>query len=158
VDERPFAQKTFSNRLEAANVKDLVNSLLEAGADPKTIGVITPYDGQRERITQALYTSKAFPRKIYDAVEVANVDAFQGREKEIIIISCVRSNAKGSVGFLTDARRLNVALTRARRGLFIIGNHKTLGKNHPWDKLLQAYKDDGLIFTGLIASLHPLQF
>ena len=61
-------------------------------------------------------------------IEVASVDAFQGREKEYIVLSCVRSSEKHGIGFLADPRRLNVALTRARFGLVILGNPRVLTK------------------------------
>ena len=62
------------------------------------------------------------------AVEIASVDAFQGREKDIIIISCVRSNEHQGIGFLNDPRRLNVALTRAKYAIIVVGNPKVLCK------------------------------
>ena len=67
-------------------------------------------------------------QKLYQRIEVASVDAFQGREKDIIIMSCVRSNEHQGIGFLSDPRRLNVALTRARYGIIIVGNPKVLSK------------------------------
>ena len=64
-------------------------------------------------------------------IEVDTVDAFQGREAEAVLVSCVRSNTEGRLGFLTDLRRMNVALTRAKVHAFVVGDSATLG-GHPF--------------------------
>jgi superfamily I DNA and/or RNA helicase len=69
-------------------------------------------------------------------IEVNTVDGFQGREKEIIIFSCVRSNDSQSLGFLTDERRMNVAITRAKEYLFVFGNAATLSSNSVWTSFM----------------------
>jgi len=86
----------------------------------KDVGIITFYSGQFEKINQELRDAKLCD------IAAQTVDGFQGEEKEIIIISFVRSNKANSVGFLNDFRRLNVAITRARRALIMIGDSATL--------------------------------
>ena len=75
--------------------------------------------------------------------EINTVDSFQGREKEIIIISWVRAGGEGtSIGFLNDFRRMNVAITRAKNHLFIVGHSKTLNQNKDWNKLITHWKSN----------------
>ncbi|XP_050524410.1 regulator of nonsense transcripts 1 homolog [Daktulosphaira vitifoliae] len=133
---------SFLNYGEAKVVEQLVAKLLSKGATPNQIGVITPYEGQRSLLKQILNKNKG--------VEVSSVDAFQGREKEYIIISCVRSNERNVVGFLNCVRRLNVALTRAKFGLFLVGNANFLVKNPTWKSLLRYYDDRNLIVEGTV--------
>jgi superfamily I DNA and/or RNA helicase len=103
------------------------------------IGVISPYKSQVLLLKNLLKTSglSSF------AEHVNTVDAFQGQEKEIIIMNCVRSNKYGQIGFLQDERRLNVAITRAKYYLFIIGSEKTLNTNKVWYNLIESVKKNG---------------
>ena len=105
---------SYLNRTEAANVEKIVTRFLKSGLKPEQIGVITPYEGQRSYLVTNMQYQGSLHAKLYQEVEVASVDAFQGREKDVIIMSCVRSNEHQGIGFLNDPRRLNVALTRAR--------------------------------------------
>jgi regulator of nonsense transcripts 1 len=144
---------SYLNRTEAANVEKFVTRFIKSGIKPEQIGVITPYEGQRAYLVQYLQYQGALHAKIYQSIEIASVDAFQGREKDIIIISCVRSNENQGIGFLADPRRLNVALTRAKYAVIIIGNPKVLSKQCLWNNLLQHYKDNGLLLEGPITNL-----
>jgi regulator of nonsense transcripts 1 len=119
---------SYLNRTEAANVEKVVTRLLKCGVTPDQIGVITPYEGQRSYVVQYMKTNGTMGRDKYERIEVASVDAFQGREKDYIVVTCVRSNEHQGIGFLNDPRRLNVALTRAKYGVVILGNPKVLSK------------------------------
>jgi regulator of nonsense transcripts 1 len=119
---------SFLNRTEASNVEKIVTKFFKSGVVPGQIGVVTPYEGQRSYIVNYMQFNGALKKELYKEVEVASVDAFQGREKDYIIVSCVRSNEHQGIGFLNDPRRLNVALTRAKYGVVILGNPKVLSK------------------------------
>lgn len=144
---------SYLNRTEAANVEKMATKLLQGGVKPEQIGVITPYEGQRAYIVQYMQYSGKMNSKLYMDVEVASVDAFQGREKDFIILSCVRANEHQGIGFLNDPRRLNVALTRARYGIVIVGNPKVLSKQPLWNHLLSHYKDQRVLVEGPLNNL-----
>jgi regulator of nonsense transcripts 1 len=145
---------SFLNRLEASRVVQAVTALLKGGVRPENIGVITPYLGQRTHVISSLArTTDARLLAQYQEVEVASVDAFQGREKDFIIITCVRSNEYQGIGFLSDARRLNVALTRAKRGIVVVGNARLLAKNALWNAFLAHLQDHGCLVEGSLDSL-----
>lgn len=105
---------SFLNRAEAAHVEKIVTHMFQDGVAPEQIGVITPYEGQRAYLVHYMQSRGKMRQQQYQAVEIASVDAFQGREKDYIIVTCVRSSDRSGIGFLSDARRLNVALTRAK--------------------------------------------
>jgi regulator of nonsense transcripts 1 len=115
-------------RTEASNVEKIVTKFFKSGVVPGQIGVVTPYEGQRSYIVNYMQFNGSLKKDLYKDIEVASVDAFQGREKDYIILSCVRSNEHQGIGFLNDPRRLNVALTRAKYGVVILGNPKVLSK------------------------------
>lgn len=102
------------------------------------IGVVTPYVAQ-VRILKRMLRNIVPEGQDPELLEVASVDNFQGREKDLIVFSAVRSNRTGTVGFLADWRRLNVMLTRARRGIVIIGNSRTLRTDEHWSRWLDFY-------------------
>nr|CAH8825043.1 unnamed protein product [Trichobilharzia regenti] len=151
---------SYLNRTEAATVEKIVTKMLKIGVHPNTIGVITPYEGQRAYLAHYLHYSGSLNAKLYQEIEIASVDAFQGREKDYIILSCVRANENQGIGFLNDPRRLNVALTRARYGLIVVGNPKALCKQPLWNQLLHFYRDQHLLVEGPLNNLgeYMLQF
>lgn len=111
----------------------------------KDVGVVTPYVAQVRHLRRIVRFE--LPGVMTDALEIASVDNFQGREKELIIFSAVRSNRSGTVGFLADWRRLNVMLTRARRGLVVCGSAQTLKSDTHWSQWLD--------FCGKVATGQP---
>jgi len=114
------------NPVEASWVVKILSDFIDGGElGVSDIGIVTPYAGQVRAIRDML------PENM-QSVEVRTVDGYQGREKDVIIFSCVRSNKEGNVGFLSDQRRLNVALTRAKRGLVVLGNPETLRHDKNW--------------------------
>lgn len=121
-DERPGGSESRRNPAEAERVASEVRALVEAGVAPADVGVVTPYAAQVALLSTLLPDER---------LEIDTVDAFQGREKEAICVSLVRSNDEGEVGFPSDVRRMNVALTRARRRLFVAGDSATAGC-HPF--------------------------
>lgn len=135
-----------SNIDEAAMVLSLVNGLLSTGdIQPSDIGVITPYNGQVRLLVDFFEQAGGRePGAPYAGLEIKSVDGYQGREKEIIVFSAVRANDNGEIGFLKDRRRLNVALTRARRGLIVLGHQKTLRHDGTWRSWLDWAEERNL--------------
>lgn len=146
---------SYLNRSEAAYVERITTCFLKAGVKPEQIGIITPYEGQRAYLVQYMQYNGSLHAKLYQDIEIASVDAFQGREKDIIIMSCVRSNERQGIGFLNDPRRLNVALTRAKYGIITVGNPKVLSKHTLWNHLLNYYKENGVLVEGPLNNLKP---
>ncbi|GAB1226093.1 hypothetical protein ENUP19_0274G0085 [Entamoeba nuttalli] len=120
---------SYNNAGEVQIIQEVVEKLLNNDIEENEIGIISPYQDQQELISQYVSTK----------IKVANIDGFQGNEKEYIIFSCVRSNQTLGVGFVNDYKRLNVALTRAKRGLIIIGSIPTLITSKVWNMLLHHF-------------------
>jgi hypothetical protein len=118
------------NAGEAALVARRVQALIGAGVRPEDIAVITPYSAQVRLLGELL----AVP-----GLEIDSVDGFQGREKEAVVVSLVRSNREGELGFLRDVRRMNVALTRARRRLVVVGDGATLAVDPFYQRLVDHF-------------------
>jgi len=155
AEELSGSSTSYLNRAEAQAVEKVVTRFLMNGVDPAQIGVITPYDGQRAHVEAVMQRSGPLRQELYKAVEVASVDAFQGREKDYVVLSCVRSNDRQGIGFLREPRRLNVALTRARYGLVVVGNPRVLAKHPLWNSLLTHMSSLGCIVEGTLAHLRP---
>ena len=121
-DEAVLSTHSRVNENEVALVLRHMELLVEHGIAPESIAVLSPYSAQVHLLSQQI-------RSAYGArVEVGTVDGMQGREKEVVIVSLVRSNDEHQIGFLQDSRRLNVAMTRAKRQLVIVGDADTVGE------------------------------
>ena len=134
----PDRSTSYENETEATIVQSLVEELFAMGAKPEYIGIITPYAAQVKLLKKLINTDER-------VVEIKSVDGFQGREKEIILISFVRSNERGEIGFLKDLRRLNVAITRAKRKLICIGDSATLVAHPVYERFLAYIQQNGSV-------------
>ncbi|PNT69243.1 hypothetical protein BRADI_3g51900v3 [Brachypodium distachyon] len=142
--------KSLVNTIEVAAVTRIVQRLFKECMETRrklSVGVVSPYKGQVRAIQEKLgKTYEVRPGEF--SVKVRSVDGFQGAEEDIIIISTVRSNAAGSVGFLNNVNRTNVALTRAKHCLWILGNATTLVSSKTiWQKIVADAKDRGCFFN-----------
>ncbi|NXX24941.1 SMBP2 protein, partial [Nicator chloris] len=115
-----------------------VQALVDAGVKAKDIAVVAPYNLQVDMLRQHLCHS-------HPELEIKSVDGFQGREKEAVILSFVRSNRKGEVGFLAEERRINVAVTRARRQVAVVCDSHTVGSRPFLRRLLDHLSQHGLV-------------
>ncbi|XP_028298854.1 DNA replication ATP-dependent helicase/nuclease DNA2 isoform X2 [Gouania willdenowi] len=134
-------QGGISNYTEAALIQTLLSLLIKAGCKPSDIGVIAPYRQQLKCLSALLQAS------VFTGVEVNTVDKYQGRDKSVIVFSFVRSTAEtGHLGeLLKDWRRLNVAVTRAKHKLLMVGSASTLQRYAPVEKLLNHLQQENMI-------------
>jgi predicted DNA helicase len=144
-EEEPGGESRLNPR-EADLTCRRVYALLAAGLAADNLGVITPYAAQVRLLRERL------PIR---GLEIDSVDGFQGREKEAVLISLVRSNPRGEIGFLADVRRMNVALTRARRKLLVVGDSATLAAHPFYARLLTYFEQQGAYRTVWEEDLEP---
>ncbi|KDO57816.1 hypothetical protein CISIN_1g000038mg [Citrus sinensis] len=133
-----FIEHSCRNMVEVSAVMKIMLNLYKAWIHSKeklSIGIVSPYRAQVVAIQEKL--GSKYEKSVGFAVKVTSIDGFQGGEEDIIIISTVRSNNGGSIGFISDPKRANVALTRARHCLWILGNERTLTRNNSvWKALV----------------------
>jgi len=122
------------NPKEAELVKQLAGNLLRSGMLSSDIAIISPYNDQVDLLNRIMAPEE---------IEINSVDGFQGREKEAVILSLTRSNPEEDIGFLKDIRRLNVALTRAKRKLIVIGDRSTIGTHNMYQRFMNYAEQNG---------------
>lgn len=123
--------KSFFNLKEIKQIEDTLGYLKRHGITDEQIAIISPYKAQARKL-----------QDLYPEIETDTVDAFQGREKDVVIISFVRSNPQNILGFLTDFRRLNVSISRAKSKLILIGNLAMLNNNEMYSLLFDTIKSN----------------
>ena len=149
-DEKAPVGSSMLNRAEVAAAVSVVQRL-RSELPAASLCVLAPYRGQVGAVRRAL------ARAGVGGIEVATVDGFQGREQEVVVFSCVRANDEGRLGFLADPRRLNVALTRARRGLVVLGHRATLRHDPAWASWLGFVDEHDLEGAVLAVGGHNCQ-
>ncbi|GAA6031415.1 hypothetical protein JCM8097_005650 [Rhodosporidiobolus ruineniae] len=135
AEDGSFGSESKSNENEADIVHKYVQTLITANVPPTSISIISPYNSQ-----VLLLASLIHPQ--YPEVEIGSVDSNQGRENDVVIVSLVRSNDEGEVGFLRELRRLNVSMTRPRRHLVVVGDSDTVGKGSAFLKKWMAWLEE----------------
>ncbi|XP_021307071.1 DNA-binding protein SMUBP-2 isoform X2 [Sorghum bicolor] len=138
MEEVKDEEESTMNEGEAAVSIAHAKLLVESGVNASDIGIITPYSAQ----VTCLKMMRNKDAKLKD-LEISTVDGFQGREKEAIIISMVRSNSKKEVGFLSDHRRMNVAVTRARRQCCLVCDVETVSNDRFLKRLVEYFEENG---------------
>jgi superfamily I DNA and/or RNA helicase len=124
--------KSYYNPVEAKYISTLIQQLKKLSIDDHQIGVITPYRAQVKHLRKKIGHQ--------NNIEIDTVDSFQGREKDLIIFSLVRSNPDNRIGFLKDMRRLNVSLTRAKKKLIVVGDRKTIEQHDLYKTMVKTYQ------------------
>ena len=138
-EEARLLVHTLRDYIEMIGMERILN-------DRTDFGIISPYRAQVRLIRRLLKWQKFF-RALRRQISVGSVDGFQGQERDVIVISMVRDNDQGTIGFLRDLRRMNVAITRARMKLIILGNADTLARHPFYAQLIEYFKAHGDFVT-----------
>ncbi|RKP26206.1 AAA domain-containing protein, partial [Syncephalis pseudoplumigaleata] len=161
--EQSYGGRSFSNLREIEVVIGLIDRLVSQFTKVDfagRIGVITPYKEQIRSLR--LQCLRRYGERIREVIDFNTIDGFQGQEKDIILFSCVRASRHNRLGFLSDIRRMNVALTRARCSLFVVGNSETLQADNHWRSLVDEARTRQCIYEvtwmAAIQTIHIMSF
>lgn len=148
IEQFSSSGKSFLNVAEASTLGEIISKFKKSvpAIQPEQIAIITFYNGMIDILRSHLrYLSSSNnnnsdqkDESFYDNLRIDTVDAFEGSDIDYVILICVRSNKKKNIGFLSDMGRLNVALTRAKKGFFIIGNKKNFANDETWSNLINS--------------------
>jgi len=149
--ESPMSQSKLNESEAKLLVRMLINYALQIGLkriedEHIDFGIVSPYKSQVQLLRRYVRNNPAL-RPVRDAITVNTVDAFQGQERDVILISMVRGNDEGRIGFLNDLRRMNVAITRARMKLIVIGDAATLSHSKFYRRLIEHIAEHGDLFV-----------
>lgn len=154
VQEKGRKGQSLVNTRELEVAMQLYDSFSRAYQDcdlAGKIGIITPYKAQLFELRRRF--KSRYGDGITEMIEFNTTDAFQGRECEVIIFSCVRASPSGGIGFMTDIRRMNVGLTRAKSSLWILGDSRALVQGEFWRKLIENAQERSVYTKGDVLSM-----
>ena len=149
---------SYCNIDECRAIAKLLAIFEQSGVAGSSIGVISPYIGQVNLLNDGLQEMSNTSDDFFTNLEIDTVDAFQGREKDFIIFSCVRGNNEHKIGFLSDLTRMNVALTRAKFGLIVVGTASVFEKNESWAKFIEYCQKLNVLVEGEVNAWVPSTF
>lgn len=147
VESQPSGTGSWVNEDEIEFIVLMYHKLASQYSSLKSssqLAIISPYQYQVKLLREQFRAT--FGEKYNEVVDINTVDGFQGREKDVAIFSCVRSNSERGIGFLSDFRRMNVGITRARSSVLVVGSASTLMQDDHWKNLVQSAKERGCYF------------
>lgn len=142
IESQPSGSGSWVNEDEVEFITLLYHQLAMHYPELKSsslVAVISPYRHQVKLLKD--HFRSTFGDQSKEVIDVNTVDGFQGREKEVVIFSCVRCNKEQKIGFVSDFRRMNVAITRARSAVLVVGSASTLKQDKHWNNLVESAKE-----------------